>query len=91
MDNPQLRITVILTVAVELLQLISIALQLTVLTIESAAAILCAPIYLLIYFTESLIGNICSQPLTKPIQTSTDDLSKRPPANVDHANKLFYL
>jgi len=76
MDSSRLRIAAILTVAVELLQLISIALQLTVLVIESAAAIIRAPIYLLIYFTESLIGDICSQPLTKPIQTFTDDLRK---------------
>jgi hypothetical protein len=76
MDSPRSRIAAILTVAVELLQLILITLQLTVLVIESAAAIICAPIYLLIYFTESLIGDICSQPLTKPIQTSTDDLRK---------------
>lgn len=75
MDSPRSRITAILTVAVELLQLISIALQLTVFGIELAAATLCAPIYLLIYFTEFLIGDVCSHPLTKPIQlTSTDDL-----------------
>jgi hypothetical protein len=57
-NNPRLRTMAILTIAVELLELFLITLQLTVLVIETAAPILCAPIYLLIHFTESLISDI---------------------------------
>jgi len=75
-NSPRLKTTAILAVAVELLELLLIALQLAVLVIDTAAPIICAPIYLLIYVVESLIGEIGSRQLTNPVQTTTNHASK---------------
>jgi len=75
-NSPRLQTTAILAVAVELLERLLIALQLTVLIIDMAAPIIYAPIYLLIHVVESLIGEIGSRQLTNPVQTTTNRASK---------------
>jgi hypothetical protein len=52
-------------------ELVLIFLRLVVLAIERAT-LLCAPIYILIQFAESQIGDIGSQQLTKLIPTATE-------------------
>jgi predicted MFS family arabinose efflux permease len=53
-------------------ELVLIFLRLVVLAIERATPLLCAPIYILIQFAESQIGDIGSQQLTKLIPTATE-------------------
>jgi hypothetical protein len=65
--NLRLIMTGIFTVGLEQMLVI---LRFLVLIIETGTLLLCAPIYYLIQFCESLISRIGSRQLTNPIQTT---------------------